>query len=855
MGRNDRHGLAIRIDNVGDMRSWGMSPGDTSPSLASLLRAHRTGRGLSQEELAARSGTSVRLISNLERSVGGTPRPGTLAALADALGLAGTDRQAFLMGDRPADPPAGRLGFGTLLRTVRERAGLTQEELAARALVSARTISDLERGVNRAPRHDTAVLMADTLGLRGAERDEFDAAVASAAEFVRLRSGRSGRATGPGQLPVTLTRLVGRAAELRDLRSQLLIPHAVVTLTGTGGVGKTRLAVELAQQLQDGDPSRVVYAALASTRTTLEVVELVALAAGTELDETILLEPEFEDAAVRAIAATLSAGPLACVLDNIEQVDGVGALVARLRDQTSCPLLVTSRSALGIDGEGVVPLQPLGLPATDTDHDAPAVTLFLDRARAAVPRWRPDTGELADVAGLCRLLDGLPLALVLAAPAVRTRSVRAIAAGLAASGEVSGPAGRDVPYRHRSLHAALAWSYSLLDEPARILLRRLSIFRGSVDVETAELVCGAGLSMPHAVSTLVAANLVMAGADAAGEQQLRMLNTVAQFAAGQLAESAEAVQLSRRLADAMLQVAETAAPQLVGPDQAFWQAQLTRRVDAIRTAHDWLLESGELALAARLAAALWRFWYLSGQLREGRERVSAVLSAIAADAGHDALAAEIRYGLGVLVYMLGDVDGARDLWVHSCAAFGEAGAYDGVANSLNNLGMTYLYAGDLTTARSQYEAALAAAERSEKPRQVAVTLLNLAKLQVEEGDGRAALDAAARWWTRSLAGFEQLNDPTGIAPVLVSLAELAVDSGPTDIAAERLERALALAETADDPWTTAHASVVLAQLAIADAEVDRARALLDRADVLSARCDHVEVQARVARLRATLAST
>lgn len=858
-----------------------------------LLRAHRTAAQMSQQALAEASGTSARLISNLERGVAGVPRPGTLTALADAFGLAGSARAQFLNRRPGRDLPAGRLPFGGLLRSMRERAGLTQDDLAARALVSPRTVSDLERGISRAPRRDTAALMAHTLGLTGSDLGDFDAAVASAAEFVRLRSGRTAVDEGPGVVPTPATALVGRGEELAMLYAALA-DGAVRTIVGTAGVGKTRLAVEFARTLRPEAAPRVLFAPLASTRTVADVLVILARTLDVLLEETGDKDGGYEDAALGVLADALRSPRTVLVLDNLEQVERADHLVATLAARApGCLIVATSRTALGVDGERTVALAPLPVPEPDVTGPgdllgSPAVRLFLDRGLAAAPRWQPER-ELADVASLCRMLDGLPLALVLAAPAVRTGPVQAIAADIMRRPRSRGPA-RQLPHRHRSLHASLAWSYRLLDQPSRLLFARLAVFRSAVDVETVELVCGTdGLDVTVTLHALVAANLVIAVEDRPGEATVRMLNAVAQFATERLEESGEAEVFRRRLAQIMVGVAETAAPKLVGADQGVWQAQLTRRIDILRGCFDWLLATAEPALLARLAAALWRFWYLGGHLGEGRERTAGALRALEDAPGVGDAVADIRYGLGVLSYMSGEVAGARQLWLRSLADYEGMSRLDGVANSQNNLGMSYLYAGDLTAARTHYEEALAAAERSGSVRAVAVTLGNVAKLLVEEGrpeqapsvvtqaldlfrtlgDVRAEADlyallaevanasgdtdeARARW-LQALDGFEQLADPTGIGPILVLLAELDATFDDQRSARDRIDRALQISADCDDPWTTAHACVVDAQLRIGEGDRARAVEVLDRADTLSAECDHVEVRARVLRLREQLA--
>jgi predicted ATPase/transcriptional regulator with XRE-family HTH domain len=381
----------------------------------------------------------------------------------------------------PEEPPR----FADLLRRHRLAARLTQEALAERAGISTRAVSDLERGLHATPRRDTLALLGDALGLAGAERAAFAAA---ARRVARPRWTSAARPQQDVSLPIPLTPLIGRHAEriavgalLRDGGARL------VTLTGPGGVGKTRLALAVAAQLGDAFPDGQVFVDLAPVRDPALVLAHVATALGVR--ETAGRElPDAVHEVVRRKRMLL-------VLDNVEHLLPAVPVVAELLGAGSTlGVLVTSRAPLRVRGEHEFPVPPLPVPSESGRHDFAnlaeneAVALFVARVQAVRPGFTLTADNAAAVAGICRSLDGLPLALELAAARAKILSIPALMTRLGARLPLLTGGTRDAPERQRTLRHAIAWSYDLLDAHARVLFHRLGIFVGGWTLEAAETV-------------------------------------------------------------------------------------------------------------------------------------------------------------------------------------------------------------------------------------------------------------------------------------------------------------------------------------------------------------------------------
>jgi non-specific serine/threonine protein kinase len=519
-------------------------------------------------------------------------------------------------------------GFGRLLRRLRDDAGLTQEELAGAARVSQRAVSDLERGINRTARKDTAVVLADGLGLDGRVRELFVSAArgrAPAGEVLAaVHAGPPGVSAVvgrmlPGNLPVPLATFIGRGRELAEVRA-LVRSYRLVTLTGAGGCGKTRLAVQVAAELPGGPSDGVWLVELAAVTGQDVVAPAICRVLG------IAAQPGRP--ALDTLLEALAPQAVLIVLDNCEHLAG-GCAVAAEAIVTRCPrvhVVATSREPLGIRGETIYQVAPLSLPGPGESGlraagSSDAVALFIDRARTQGTGLPLDEQTAPLVISVCRRLDGLPLPIELAAARLRSLSLRALASRLDRPFRLLTGGSRTAPARQQTLEAAIDWSYSLLNRPEQQLLQRLTVFAGIFDLDAAEEVCGTGeISAPgitDVLSSLVDKNLVVAE-PAWPSVRYRLLETIRQFAADRLAEVGDdpAAVTAAHCAH-YLSAAETAAPHLTEPDQASW----LKRLDADQANFRHAIENASrdpdsTSLVLRFGVALWRYWlrrHLNGE--------------------------------------------------------------------------------------------------------------------------------------------------------------------------------------------------------------------------------------------------
>jgi predicted ATPase/DNA-binding XRE family transcriptional regulator len=510
-----------------------------------------------------------------------------------------------------ADQPL--VSFAELLRRLRADARLTQEELAEAAGLSPRSVSDLERGINRTAQRGTAVLLADALRLSGPRR----------ARFIAAARGRAGL-TPNDNLPAELTAFIGRDREAADVRA-LTESSRLVTLTGPGGAGKTRLALHVAAE-QIGVPGDGVW--------------LVELALVTEQDDvgsavagSLGIPLQLGRAALDVLADALAPQEIIIVLDNCEHLVSTCAKVADtlLRHCPKLRLIATSREPLSIAGETVYRVPSLSLPLPDDDsvaaaQSSDAVRLLAERAGAqdvTIP-LNKDTVPL--VATVCRRLDGMPLAIELAAARLRSMSLSELTARLDQRFRLLTGGSRTALPRQQTLQAAISWSYSLLTAAEQATLRRLSVFAGPFDLRAAEAVGGFGEidadDVPSLLGSLVDKSLVVADTD---EEiaRYRLLETIRLFAAELAdADSEDRAQAEDAHCAHFLLVVEEAAAHMVGSDQGYWFARLDADYTNVRTAaRHAASKPSSTAQLLRFGIALWRYW----TVRPGTDEIAALL--------------------------------------------------------------------------------------------------------------------------------------------------------------------------------------------------------------------------------------
>ncbi|MFY9930273.1 MAG: LuxR C-terminal-related transcriptional regulator [Streptosporangiaceae bacterium] len=510
----------------------------------------------------------------------------------------------------------GELGFGGLLRQLRNDAGLTQEELAAAAQVSQRAVSDLERGINHTARRDTALLLAEALNLAEPVRPLFAAAARgrapAAAVLTALQQqpqAASWAADGVHGFPAALTSFIGRAEPLREVAG-LLCDHRLVTVTGPGGAGKTRLAVQVARQIAGRFADGAWLVELAPVADPAQVAAAVASALGVREQPGL--------PAAEALARALPRQQVLLVLDNCEHVIGAAAALcaALLAACDDLRVLVTSREPLRVGGEARYRLASLALPDLDDLAEAAraeAVALFAARARDADAHFTLDGQSAPAVARLVTRLDGMPLAIELAAAQVEVLGLTGLLGRLDERLALLAGGDRLAPSRQRSLAATVAWSYQLLDEAERRVFRAVSVFPTAFTLEGAEAV--AGEAARPAVLRLVDCSLLTPPRDGPdGQPRYLMLETLRSYGAERLAEAGEQDQAAAALAGYVLKMAEQDAAGLqtrTGEREAArWldaEDATMRQVLAWATGHD-----PEMAL--RLAIALGWWWFLRGRL-------------------------------------------------------------------------------------------------------------------------------------------------------------------------------------------------------------------------------------------------
>jgi non-specific serine/threonine protein kinase len=662
------------------------------------------------------------------------------------------------------------LSFGDLLRRSRVAAALTQSELAERAGLSARGISDLERGARAAPQRATLQRLIQALQPDERERTELRDAAARA-QWHSPGERTPEHATYP--LPIPISSLVGREREVSEVQ-RLLGATRLLTLVGSGGIGKTRLALEVgrdsAEQYRDG----VVLVELAPLASPLLVTQAVASALSVrEQPQRALLDMLLE---------VLRPLQLLLVLDNCEHLIDACADLARhlLQGAPELRILVTSREPLDLAGETVWSVPALSLPSTHAESGtgrfgrSEAVRLFVERARAVQPGFALTPGNARAVGEVCRRLDGIPLAIELAAARVSVLSVDQIASRLDDRFRLLVGASRTAPLRQQTLRAALDWSCNLLADPERRVFERLGVFAGGWTLEAAETVCAGDGIDAHQVldhlARLVEKSLVLVELVDDGEPlgRYRLLETVRQYAVDRLTESGQSDIMRRRHAEHYLGMAAQADSGVRGAAQISWLAALEREHDNLRAALEWCLaRPNEVEAGLRLAGALYWFWYLHSYLGEGRRWLDAVLARVEASSVSAPLAKTLA-GAGLLACLQGYLGAARSSLGRGLAVAEAVADPRLVALAHHHLAQVALYEGDYTGWRAHLETSLALFRQAGDSWGTALALVSLGHAAVQLGD--PAADALLE---ESLALFRPLGDRWGLARVLHYLGELA----------------------------------------------------------------------------------
>jgi predicted ATPase len=488
----------------------------------------------------------------------------------------------------------------------------------------------------------------------------------------------------------------------------------------------------------------------------------------------------------------LSSKEMVLILDNFEQVmDAAAEVSALVASSSSLKVVVTSREALRIEGEREFPLHPLALPSSEGEIEeilgSPAVELFVARARAVRPGLGVNGEDARHVAAICRRLDGLPLAIELAAARVKVLSLAALASRLETSLAVVGTGRRDASARQRTLQGAIAWSYELLDEDEQRLFARLGVFAGGWSLEAAEAVCDRNdlaVDVLDGIASLVDKSLVRVEGD---EARFSMLETIREFSLEKLEESGEAHEIRSAHAEYFRALAEEAEPHLVGADQKEWLDRLELDLPNLRVALNWWARQHDTNQVA-MAAALRRFWWSRGYLGEGRRWLEIITSS---EWRHSTeVRANVLYALAFIAQAQGDTDAARASGQESLRLYTQLRDERGAARTSETLAWVAEESGNYALARSLYERSLATWRSVGDKRGVLVSTANLGNLALLERDYPLAIQLTKQ----SLALAEEISDSEGSATILVNLGLAYLHLGTAEEALRSFKRSLALAQ-------------------------------------------------------------
>jgi len=673
----------------------------------------------------------------------------------------------------------------------------------------------------------------------------------------------------PNNLPLQLTSFVGREREIAEVK-RLLRVSRLLTLTGAGGSGKTRLALQIAADMLDelgAYKHGVHFVSLASIRDPGLLISAIA--------QTLDVRESPGQPLEASLKAYLHDKHLLLLLDNFEQIVAAAPqVVDLLKAAPDLKVLVTSRASLQVSGEQQYPVPPLTLPdlgklpELEALSEVEAVKLFVQRATSVKPQFTLAKQNSQAIAEICHRLDGLPLAIELAAARMNVLTPQVMLEKLSSSLTLLTSGARDRPARHQTLRSAMEWSYSLLDTAEQKLFRRMAVFVGGCTLEAIEAVCTAkgnlAIDVLDGVASLVDKSLLRQEEGVRGEPGFWMLETIDEYAREKLQESGEAEALHKEHAFYFMRLAEAAEPHLPGKQQQAWLERLEVEHDNFRAALRWAVASGEagsakagtaatsneaqtahaptarerattgnaaaltLEIGLRTAGALRQFWDVRGYYREGGEDLQRLLSAADRLGCSRAVRVKALNAAGVLTYRQGEYAAARSTLEQALAMGSELGDRQSMALSLHHLGNAAFGQGDYAAARSLYQESLALRKDLGDKWGIAICLTNLGSVAYLQGD-----DSAARsLYEESLALFREEGDKWGITVPLINLGNVAYLQGDYSAARSLCEEGLVTSKDIGSTYNIAISMAALGGIAAATGQPQRGARLLGAADAL-----------------------
>jgi predicted ATPase/DNA-binding XRE family transcriptional regulator len=680
------------------------------------------------------------------------------------------------------------MSFGHRVRGLRRDLDLSQAELGSRAGCSVNTVRKLESD-ERKPSRELAARLAEVFELSPRERSDF------------FRLARGVQVGVRRLLPSPMTRLIGREADLASLRAQLLSPDTrLLSLVGPPGVGKTRLALQAATELQESFREGAAFVPLAAIHDPALVIDAVANALG--------VRPRAARSVTEVVVEQLSQQQLLLVLDNFEQVlaarDQLPPLLAsapRLR------ILVTSREPLGLYGEHLYPVLMLGLPGAGDRRRSASETLFLERARAVRPGFAMRAGDDALIADICVKLEGLPLAIELAASRARSMTPTAMRGELHQRLDVLSAGPIDFTPRQRSMRGALDWSYALLDPLERSLFGGLTVFVGGATLDAIAAVCASDVSVVHGLTDKSLLTLT----EVAGQARFGMFEVVREYAIEKRSREVgdgTLESLRARHAAYFAGLAQSAPGGVRGRDHEAWLERLDAEHDNMRAALTWSLAHADADLAGRLGAGLWPYWRARGFYDEGRRWLDQILALLASAPGN--VQADVSNGAGVLALLQTDYAVAQSHLEAARATFVAFGDRFGEAFATSNLGWLARNRGDIANAHTLFEASLRLRRDIGDRWGEAWTLNNLGVLALDQMD----LAAGRELLTASVELFRIVGDRSGSQQALHNLGCALREDGDYPRARTLFTESLNLARSSNDARAVANSLGDLALLSL-----------------------------------------